>query len=33
MRLENAVNSEPKAEGGTLSAAQRNAEQTNLRHD
>ena len=33
MRLGNAVNSEPIAEGGTLSAAQRNAEQTNLRHD
>jgi hypothetical protein len=33
MRLGNAVSSEPIAEGGTLSAAQRNAEQTNLRHD
>lgn len=33
MRLGNAVNSEPIAEGSTLSAAQWSAEQSNLRHD
>ena len=33
MRLGNAVNSEPPAKGGTLSATQRNAEQINLRYD